>query len=125
MAHSVEYDPKEKIIIAKIMGKTEITELRKVGASLIHLAKQENCFCILTDLSHADLNVTTLEIFNLPQDLAEIAKTEELNVYLLRRAFVALKDQAILDFYETVSRNRSHHTRLFFDFEEAKNWLRG
>ena len=125
MAYSVEYDPKEKIIIAKITGKTELAELQKVGTNLIHLAKQENCFCILTDLNHADLHVTTLEIFNLPQYLTEIAKAEELNVYSLRRAFVALKDQAILDFYETVSRNRSHHTRLFFDFEEAKNWLRG
>lgn len=125
MAYSVEYDPKEKIIIAKITGKTELAELQKVGTNLIHLAKQENCFCILTDLNHADLHVTTLEIFNLPQYLAEIAKAEELNVYSLRRAFVALKDQAILDFYETVSRNRSHHTKLFFDFEEAKNWLRG
>ena len=125
MAYSVEYDPKEKIIVAKITGKTELAELQKVGASIIHLAKQEDCFCILTDLSHADLHVTTLEIFNLPQDLAGIAKTLGLNIYSFKRAFVALKDQTILDFYETVSRNRSYHTKLFFDFEEAKNWLRG
>lgn len=125
MNHSVVYDPEEKIIIAKITGKTELAGLREVGENIIQLAKQKNCFRILTDLSDADLHVTTLEVFNLPQDLTEIAKFQRVEIHTLKRAFVALKDQVILDFYETVSRNRSHHTKLFFDFEEAKNWLRG
>ncbi|MFN8383999.1 MAG: hypothetical protein U0V02_18840 [Anaerolineales bacterium] len=125
MEYSVEYDPAEKMIVATISGKTELLKLRAFGKAIIHLAKRENCFHILTDMRHADLHVSVLEIFNLPQTLAEIAKAQELDISAFKRAFVALKEQDILDFYETVSRNRSHLIKLFFDMEEAKNWLRG
>ena len=92
--------------------------------NIIRTAKRENCFRILTDLSKAELNVSVMQTFNLPQDIVEFAAAEGLEIHAFKRAFVVSENQDVLDFYETVARNSSHHIRLFHDIEEAKAWLK-
>ena len=124
MTHSVEYDAAEKLVMAGITGKVDLAEIREFAVNIIRTAKRENCFRILTDLSKAELNVTVMQTFNLPQDIVEFAVSEGLEIHAFKRAFVASENQDVLDFYETVARNRSHHIRLFHDIEEAKTWLK-
>ena len=110
--------------MAVITGKADLAELREFAVSIIRTAKRENCFRILTDLSKAELNMTVMQTFNLPQDITEFAAAAGLDIHAFKRAFVASENQDVLDFYETVARNRSHYTRLFHDIEEAKAWLK-
>ena len=124
MTHSVEYDVTENMVMAGITGEADLAELREFAVNIIRTAKRENCFRILTDLSKAELNVTVMQTFNLPQDIVEFAVSEGLEIHAFKRAFVASENQDVLDFYETVARNRSHHIRLFHDIEEAKAWLK-
>ncbi|MBK9601814.1 MAG: hypothetical protein IPO36_08215 [Anaerolineales bacterium] len=124
MTHSVEYDAVENMVMAGITGKVNLAELREFAVNIIRTAKRENCFRILTDLSKAELNVSVMQTFNLPQDIVEFAAAEGLEIHAFKRAFVASENQDVLDFYETVARNRSHHIRLFHDIEEAKAWLK-
>jgi hypothetical protein len=44
-------------------------------------------------------------------------------VYKFKRALVISEDQALLPFFENVSRNRLHKVRLFHTIEEAEQWL--
>lgn len=111
------------MIVINITGETGLSELREIAAAIMRVAKQKNCFCILTDLRKAKLEVSIMEIYALPGDIAEIATNQDLKIYTAKRAFVTTKEQDILNFYETVSRNRSHNTRLFYDIKEAKTWL--
>jgi len=115
MAYSVEYDAVEKMIMAKIVGKTTQSELQEFGSRIIHMIKQENCFHILTDLREAAMNVSVVEMFNMPFKLREIAEAEQVSIYSAKRAVVALKTQKDLEFYETVSRNRGYYMQLFHD----------
>ena len=124
MTHFVEYDAVENLVMAGITGKVNLAELKEFAVSIIRTAKRGNCFRILTDLSKAELDVTVMQTFNLPQDIAEFAAAEGLELRAIKRAFVAPENKNVLDFYETVSRNRGHHTRLFHDIEEAKTWLK-
>ena len=124
MAYSVEYDSTEEMIVANITGKINAFDLREVLLIIIQLVKQRQCFRILTDLREAKLNASVVEIYDLPGEISEIIKKNDLNFHTLKRAFVAPKDKGHLDFYETVSRNRSHNVRLFYDLEEAKTWMR-
>ena len=124
MAYSVEYDSTEEIIVATITGKTNLSDFREVLLIIIQLVKQRKCFRILTDLREAKLNASVVEIYNLPGEISELVIEKGLHFHAIKRAFVAPKDKGHFDFYETVSRNRSHNVKLFYDLEEAKAWMR-
>ena len=123
MAYSVEYDSTAEIIVANITGKTNVADLREVLFIIIQLVKQRQCFRILTNLQEAKINASVVDIYNLPGEISERIKESNLNFHAIKRAFVASKDKGHLDFYETISRNRSHNVKLFYDLEEAKAWL--
>ncbi len=124
MAHSVEYDAVENIIIAKITGKAPLTELYEFGQIIIRMVKAKNCFRILTDLREGELNISITDMYLMPNTLKEISEAENLSIYSVRRAIVTSTTQEDLEFYETVMQNRNYDARLFHDVEEAKAWLR-
>jgi len=124
MAYTVEYDPEENIVIATFMEKVDLPDLLKGLANIIRVAKQENCNYILTDLHQANLQVSVSQAYNMPDTINKITSEEDFLLHQIKRAFVAAKHQDILEFYETVSINRSHNTKLFHDIEEAKSWLK-
>ena len=124
MSHTVEYDPEENMVIAKVMGKVGLPDLLECIANILRVAKQENCIYILTDLHEATLEVSVSQTFSLPDTIGGMSKEQGIAIHDFKRVFVAAKGQDILQFYETVSINRSHHTKLFYDMEEAKSWLR-
>ena len=124
MAYSVEYDSTEEMIVANITGKINVFDLREVLLIIIQLVKQRKCFRVLTDLREAKLNASVVEMYDLPGEISETVKENDLDFHAIKRAFVAPKDKGHLDFYETVSRTRSHNVRLFYDLEEAKAWMR-
>ena len=124
MPHTVEYNPEENMVIAKFMGKVDLPDLLEGLANIIRAAKQENCRYVLTDLHQADLQVSVSQTYNFPDTIKKIARAEDISLHQIKRAFVAAKHQDILEFYENVSINRSHKTKLFHDIEEAKSWLK-
>ena len=124
MSHTVEYNPKENMVIAKVMGKVGLPDLLEFLTNILRVAKQENCHYILTDLHEAHLEVSVSQIFSLPDTIGVMSKEQGMAVYAFKRVFVATKGQDILKFYENVSQNRNHNTKLFYDIEEAKNWLK-
>jgi len=124
MAYTVEYDPEENMVIATFMEKVDLPDLLKGLANIIRVAKQENCNYILTDLHQANLQVSVSQAYNMPDTINKITSEEDFLLHQIKRAFVAAKHQDILEFYETVSINRSHNTKLFHDIEEAKSWLK-
>ena len=124
MSHTVEYNPKENMVIAKVMGKVGLPDLLEFLTNILRVAKQENCHYILTDLHEATLAVSVSQIFSLPDTVKGMSKEQGMAVHEFKRVFVAAKGQDILKFYENVSQNRNHNTKLFYDIEEAKNWLK-
>lgn len=124
MPYTVEYLLEDQIILTQFKGKVDLMQMHEGGVEILHMAQRENCLRTLTDFREAELTVSVLQIFNLPGELQEIAKAANLNIYSFKRAIVSATDPTGLDFYETVSRNRGHYTRLFLDFEEAKQWLK-
>ena len=124
MSHTVEYDPEENMVIAKVIGKVGLPDLLECLANIIRVAKQENCIYILTDLHEATLEVSVSQTFSLPDTVRGMSKEQGMAIHDFKRVFVAAKGQDILEFYENVSQNRNHNTKLFYDMEEAKSWLR-
>ena len=124
MSHTVEYDPEENMVIAKVMGKVGLPDLLECIANILRVAKQENCIYILTDLHEATLEVSVSQIFSLSDTIGGMAKEQGMAIHAFKRVFIAAKGQDILKLYENASVNRNHNTKLFHDIEEAKSWLR-
>jgi len=123
MSHTVEYDPEENMVIAKVMGKVGLPDLLECIANILRVAKQENCIYILTDLHEATLEVSVSQIFSLSDTIGGMAKEQGMAIHAFKRVFIAAKGQDILKLYENASVNRNHNTKLFHDIEEAKSWL--
>jgi hypothetical protein len=122
MPYSVEYDPLG-IITIKVQGALTMTAVRDFTVEAVQLAKEKDCFRVLTDLQEATLNLSILELYNLPNLTAEIASTAGLQIYQFKRALVVLHDEKLAPFFENVSRNRHQNVRLFHDVESAWQWL--
>lgn len=124
MSHTVEYDPEENMVIAKVMGKVGLPDLLECLTNILRVAKQENCIYILTDLHEATLEVSVSQIFSLSDTIGGMAKKQGMVVHDFKRVFIAAKGQDILELYENASQKLNHNTKLFYDIEEAKNWLK-
>lgn len=122
MPYSVEYDPLG-IISIKVQGELTITMVRDFTVEAVHLAKEMDCFRVLTDLQEATLKLSMVDVYNLPNLTAEIASTADLQVYQFKRALVVLHDEKLAPFFENVSRNRHQNVKLFHDVEAAWQWL--
>lgn len=123
MQYFIKYDSDNKLIIASAEGQAELSELLQMLRDIISLAKQENCSNILTDLRAAELNLTTMNIYTLPESVALEMFENGLDYHKIRRAFVAKKEQEDLKFYENVSINHGYQTHIFYDMDIAINWL--
>lgn len=124
MTHTIEFDPNDNLVIGYAKGKTNIQDLLELINVTIAFAVKMNCTNLLAVLNEADLEITTLDFYSLPGAVAKIMENHGLNESYFRRALVGSKEQEILHFYETVTLNYGFHTKLFFDIEEAREWLR-
>ncbi|MCP4143139.1 MAG: hypothetical protein GY755_23105 [Chloroflexi bacterium] len=123
MSHTIAYNAEEKIIDIKFEGDLTWSEVKKVISETMQYAKEENCFLILNDMREATMKLSTLEIYNLPQNMSEMLASSGLHVHKFKRAFVAAKDLKDYSFFETVTLNRGQFAKMFFDIREAKKWL--
>lgn len=121
--YTVKYDAVDKVIRVNVQGPTYLQDLLNCITEIARLAKQEDCFVVLTDLRKADLQLSVLETYQFPERISAIARSESLSIYKFKRAIVVSQDHSILGFYETVCRNRHHNVMLFHEVETALCWL--
>lgn len=124
MTYMIEFDPYDYMIKASAQGRLGLIELTEFIDEIISLAKREHCFYILTSLDQAQIDITLLEFYFIPFAISDSLKVHNLKNYTLNRAIIGSNQQKILQYYDTVARNRGHSTRLFYDTEVAKEWLR-
>jgi hypothetical protein len=55
MSHIIMYDPEERIIKANIQGKFTLGEASEFITEIIQIAKEHDCFLILSDYHEAEL----------------------------------------------------------------------
>ena len=122
MLHSIVYDP-QGIILVKFQGPLILAEVRQVMAEVGRLALEHQCFRLLSSTLGMELKLSMAEVYHLPGMFAELISDLGLRVHKFKRAVIVSPDDQILQVFETVSRNRAHNVRLFYDDESAKQWL--
>jgi len=87
------------------------------------LSKENNCRFFLTDYLEVRLELSTLQIYEVPKLLQDTFALLGLDVRLLRRAVVVAEDLRDYKFYEDVAVNQGQKPKVFTDIDEAKKWL--
>jgi hypothetical protein len=123
MTPTITYDSRDNIIEVKVQGDLTLQRVKEIASEIMKISKEQNCFLLLTDLREATVKLSTLEIYELPKTLSEIAASYGLGIYQFKRVFVAPKGQDNLTFFDNVSFNSAQNAKYFFDVDEARSWL--
>lgn len=123
MPRSVSYDAEAGLVLIRIEGRVDMSVIRAALPQVLRVAAEHDCFRVLSDLREADLMISTVELYDLPQTIADAMSKAGVKVQKYRRAIVIARNLEDFAFFETVARNRGHVLRTFHDVDAAKNWL--
>lgn len=123
MSFSHIYNQKADIIECRVNGDITLPVLKEIFTTHARMTADTGCTRILNDYREASVQLTTIEIYELPQMIAKIAASFGKDARQVRRALVVSKNSEDYHFYETVAVNNLQKEKLFLDLEEAKLWL--
>jgi len=123
MSHTMTYNAELQIIELTVQGNVAWAEALEMISESAQLIQKSNCFRVLSNYSEATVQLSTVEIYRLPQILSETLASLGIWVHQVKRALVVAKDLQDFQFFDTVSSNRFQKTKIFRDLTEAKNWL--
>ena len=131
MAYQVTYNADEDCVHARIDGVVDLEMVHRYAREIIKQLSAHNCLRLLNDMRQASIQLSTVDIYDLPAWIEEAV--EEAGVSrACKRALVVARDFSEYKFFETVSRNHGHllevfadsHTTGFFrDRTKAREWL--
>ena len=123
MPHAIIYNPQTKTIESTVSGNVTLDVLQQVFTEQARLSAEHNCDLMLNDYRSAKIKLSTVDIYELPQIISNIAAVYGKDARQTKRALVITQDAEDYYFYETVVDNRSQVEKVFFDMEQAKAWL--
>jgi hypothetical protein len=123
MAHSISYNTVTRIIETVMHGEINFTELKTVIAESATLSKEYSCCFWLTDYTDASVKLSTMDIYQLPNEIQKIVGPLQLNMADIKRAIVTAHRTEDHSFAEIVNANRGLQVRVFSDIQTARAWL--
>lgn len=123
MVHTIFYNPETHIIEVKITGDLDNSDTDEIISAIVQTAMENNCFLCLADYRHAVLNLSTFQIFEVPEKISQAFAQFEIHPVKLKRAIVVANNLKDFYFYETATLNSGQNIKLFQDIDEAKKWL--
>ena len=125
MPHTVTYNPEIQTVETVVEGDITLKVLREIFTEQSRMTQAHDCNKMLNDYRAATVKLSTMDVYDLPDIISEIAAKYGKDARLVRRALVITRDAEDYYFYETVVDNRSQTEKVFFDMEQAKAWLLG
>jgi len=116
--YNIEYDNVNKYVKACIEDEIELRYLKQFYSDLADVLRKHNCKKALTDLRSAMVNMTIIEIDELPNLASEIGFDA-----LIKRALVVSDNFKKYSFFESISNINRQNMKIFRSFSEAEEWL--
>ena len=123
MAHILKPDVDRGIVAIEFQGPLSAEALSQGFADGLAFANHNSWERVLSDCRLASLQLSTLEIYALPDSLVAHHPTQDAWIHKLRHAIVCTSNLDDYRFLETILKNRSHNAAVFSDIELAQNWL--
>lgn len=123
MSHSVRHESADNITVIRYEGPVDFAALQAGVADAARLAIGNDCRRILIDCRQAQMAFTTLEIYQLPAEMAQLLSSSGRSIHDFSRAMLISHSTPDFAFLETVMQNRLQDLTLFFTEEAARAWL--
>jgi len=123
MSHTITYNPKAQIIETKTQGGINLKESEEIISEVLQAIRKHNCFFILSDYRESTLDLSTLEIYDIPKRVSAKTTLSGISEHKLKRAIIAERESENFRFFETVTLNSGQQIKLFDNSDEAKKWL--
>jgi hypothetical protein len=131
MAYTVGYNAEEDYVWGRIDGVVDLDTAHRYAREIIKQLSAHNCLRFLNDMRQASVQLSTLDIYDLPAWIEEAVQEAGVS-RACKRALVVASDFNEYKFFETVSRNHGHLVEVFTDSDttgifrngaEACEWL--
>ena len=123
MSHTVAYNSEAHLIETRVQGILTMEEAKEIISEIIQAGKSSNCYLCLSDYREAELDLSVIELYNVPRIIARESAAQGLLANKFKRAIVVKRDLKDFYFFETVTLNSGQNAKLFEDIDEAKKWL--
>jgi hypothetical protein len=124
MPYTIHYNQEAHIIEVKVKGDVNRDTFKEIFSQALQLVKEKECFLFLNDFREANIQLSTMDLYSLPNILSDISTPLGINADRLRRALVIAPTYARdASFAEDVTVNRGQHAKFFHDIDEALKWL--
>ena len=123
MTHTVTYNPELGVIETVAQGNLNLSEAKEIISAITQIAIEKDCFLCLSDYRKATIEMSTLQIYDIPKILSDIVTSFGLPPRKFKRAIIAEKGVNDYQFFETVTLNMGQQAKLFQDMDEARKWL--
>jgi hypothetical protein len=118
MPFKIEHIADRDYLLVTFTGPITMALVREYMDALLPILEETGCRRLLSDSTHAQLQVTTMDILQFPK----MAETTPLTTEL-KRAALAPEDTSGYEMYETFSKIQGQDVRVFTDRSEALEWL--
>jgi len=123
MSHQLKFDSELGIVYIHYGGAIYVDSIFKGFSEALIVAESIQSFRILSDFREATLELSTLQIYSLPDTLSACRPGAAPWLHKYRHAILA-KINDDFRFMQTMLNNRSQIAGLFETLAEAENWLR-
>jgi len=123
MPYTIYYNEEMHLIEMKHAGKLVFGESITLTNDMLKVAREKNCYHILSDYRETILTLSTLEIYKMPRVIHEAAAAVGLDARRFKRALIAGKNSQALRFFEIMTHDIGQAAKVFFHIDEARAWL--
>ncbi len=123
MSHQLRFDAELGIVYIKFEGSQNVETIFKGFSEAILIAESIDAFRVVSDFRAATLQLSTLQIYSLPDALSACKPDSSPWLHKYRHAVVANIDDDYR-FMVTMLNNRSQNAELFESVSDAESWLK-
>ena len=124
MTINVKFDIENRIVTGKLIGEVDRSTLRDYTIEMEKVIIQEKSSLVLSDYREADFQLSTLDLFRMPERHSKLIAELGGNIHSLKRALIfSENDTELAKFFENVAVNRGQKVKIFFNDADAMAWL--
>ena len=126
MQYSITYNHEKQFILITLIGEIEVPTIRTAILEAGKVIKEHKCNRIIGDFRETTVKMGTLEILQIYEFWIQILKNNKVNPQEAKRAIYINPDQKTKEkfqFFETISVNRFSRIKIFYDLDEAVEWI--
>jgi hypothetical protein len=127
MQYMFTYIKEDDYILANLSGAIDLFTTKNAIRDAGSIILEHQCNKILGDFRKTTFPLDVMEIIDLYQYWLKTLKANKLSAYAAKRVILLSPSQKTSEkfrFFETFSRNRSSRVKIFFDMDEAVEWLK-